>query len=124
MGLLLKEVFYFVKKEYEKIMGIQNNLSRFDRFVNLGKSGGPEDVKTLMSVLEQKDDMASSKLIDYALSLVRKPEGIEMIRRYLFQGNAAQSNFAALYFKRRGNLEVLKEAYAMGKIDDIQAFSN
>ena len=83
-------------------MRVQNNLSRFDRFVNLGMSGRPEDVRTLMSVLEQKDDVASSKLIDYALSLVRNPEGIEMIRHYLFQGNSTQSNFAALFFKRRG----------------------
>ena len=105
-------------------MVIQNNLSRFEKFVNLGMSGSVEDVKEIMSVLEQKDDIASSKLIDYALSLVKKPEGIETIRHYLFQGNETQSNFAALFFKRKGNLEVLKEARALGRIDDIQAFSN
>jgi hypothetical protein len=42
---------------------------------------------------------------------------------YLFQSEQIQSNYAALYFKRRGLPFLLDEAVAKAKIDAIQAYA-
>jgi hypothetical protein len=106
-------------------MVLPNNLShnRFDGFVSRGKSGDRADVDALMQALAAADDLATIKLVDYALSLVEKREGKEHVRYYLFHGTQAQRNYAALYFKRRGLEEVLEEAVRMGLVDREQAFA-
>ncbi len=97
--------------------------SRFDLFVAWGTSGTIQDVDRLMHALIATDDMATSRLVDYALGLVETAEGRGRLRHYLFEGNQQQRNYAALYFKRRNVSYYLEEAVAAGKIDTQQAFS-
>lgn len=89
----------------------------------LAASGTAQDVDTLMQLLVADSDLASGKLIDYALSLVESVPGSERIKFYLFHGQPVQRNFAALYFKRRGMERPLAQAYALGLIDYQQGFA-
>lgn len=103
-----------------------NNINPIDRyacFVALGNSGKIEDVDRLMDALALKDDLATTKLVDYALGLVDTREGRARLRHYLFNGSQQQRNYAALYFKRRGLVDLLNEAVALGMIDQAQAYS-
>lgn len=101
---------------------IQQN-GRYDYFVSLGTAGTPEAVDELMQALMAEDDIASSRLVDFALGLVENVEGRQRLRHYLFEGNHRQRNYATLYFKRRNVTYYLEEAVAAGKIDAAQAFS-
>ena len=100
-----------------------NHLQRFSHFVSLGNSGSKEDVDKLMDTLFIKDDLATKKLVDYALSLVRTKKGIKRIRYYLFKGSPIQRNYAALYFRRNGNTNLLKRALRKRLIDWDQGFA-
>ena len=96
---------------------------RYELFTTLGNSGRDADVDALMRHLLGGDDLATSRLVDYALGLVDTREGADRIRHYLFHGAPIQRNYAALYFKRLGRVGLLDEAVAQGKIDAIQAYS-
>ena len=100
-----------------------DNIARYRHFVALGTSAKREDVDYLMNALTRQDDFATSRLVDFALSLVDTREGKQRIRHYLFNGEQRQRNYAALYFKRKGYTDVLDEAVALGKIDHIQAYA-
>ena len=76
-----------------------------------------------MQALAAEDDLATAKLVDYALSLVDTPEGKAQLKHYLFHGSQTQRNYAALFFKRRGVEELLETALAMGLIDQVQALA-
>ena len=97
--------------------------SRYDHFRALGLAGAAHDVDALMHALGAHDDLATSRLVDFALGLVDTREGTARLRHYLFHGAPIQRNYAALYFKRRGRTALLEEAVAQGKIDAVQAFS-
>lgn len=102
------------------------NLNHFQHedLTACGRRGMPADVDLLMAALLQQSQMALTKTIDHALSLVNSAAGQERIRYYLLHGEAPiQRNYAALYFKRLGNEDLLARAVALGKIDAIQAFS-
>ena len=86
-------------------------------------NGSIADVDYLMSHLEPTPDFVLYKLIDHALGQVYNQEGRQRIRHYLFSGTQPQRNYAALYFKRLGDTDILKQAVAGGCIDEIQAFS-
>lgn len=96
---------------------------RYETFAALGISGRAADVDMLMQALHGQDDMATSRLVDYALGLVETKDGRARLRHYLFEGTQQQRNYAALYFKRRNVTYYLEEAVAAGKIDVAQAFS-
>jgi hypothetical protein len=100
-----------------------DNIARYHQLVALGTSARREDVDFLMNILAEQDDFATSRLVDFALSLVDTREGKQRLRHYLFHGLERQRNYAALYFKRRGYTDLLDEAVAMGKIDQVQAYS-
>jgi hypothetical protein len=104
-------------------MKMLKSIGRYDAFVAIGTSGRKEDVDYLMAVLEAMDDIATSKLVDFALSLVITREGIDRICYYLFNGTQGQRNYAALFLKRKGWVDYLVEAVEKGKIDRDQAFS-
>jgi hypothetical protein len=97
--------------------------NRFYQFIVLGRSGRRVDVDQLMQSLAAADDLATTKLVDYALSLVETREGKEQVKHYLFHGSQTQRNYAALYFKRRGVEDVVETALAMGLIDREQALA-
>lgn len=100
-----------------------NTLYRYDEFIARGNSGKQEDVDLLMRELASRDDLATTRLVDFALSLVATGEGGQRIKYYLYNGCLVQRNYAALYFKRKGFVELLDEAVALGKIDLEQAYS-
>jgi hypothetical protein len=104
---------------------MENNqsLARFEEFVAMGISGGKVDVDRLMEALLARDDLATSRLVDYALSLVNTRVGIARLKDYLFDGVQIQRNYAALYFKRKGQVDLLDDAVAQGMIDHEQAYS-
>ena len=104
-------------------MSPNDTIARYHQFVALGNSAKPEDVDFLMNALTVQDDFATSRLVDFALSLVETHEGKQRLRHYLFHGVPRQRNYAALYFKRKGYTELLDEAVAQGKIDSVQAYA-
>ncbi len=104
-------------------MNRQLTAPRFDELVKLGASGRQQDVDRLMKALEANDDLATISLVDLALGLVDKREGLQRVRDYLFQGSQIQRDYAALYFKRRGITHLLDQAAALGRIDREQASS-
>ncbi len=101
----------------------QPATGRYDHFRALGLSGAAHDVDALMHALVAHDDLATSRLVDFALGLVDTRDGTARLRHYLFHGAPIQRNYAALYFKRRGRTALLEEAVAQGRIDWAQAFS-
>jgi pimeloyl-ACP methyl ester carboxylesterase len=101
----------------------QQDPGRYDAFVALGMAGQPQDVDQLMRALAEQDDLPTLKLADFALGLVNTPQGSARVGYYLLNGSVKQRNYAALYFKRRGNQLVLSQAFAKGVIDQAQAYS-
>ena len=104
-------------------MSKDRNSGRFDQFVTIGASGTVADVDFLMDALSSKDDIATTRLVDYALSLVETVEGADRMQHYLFNGTQRQRNYAALYFKRLNEFGILREALVQGKVDDLQVFN-
>lgn len=107
----------------EIVQEYSNKIDRYDAFVAMARNGGVSDVDTLMDNLESDRNSATCKLVDYTLGLVDTREGKDRIRHYLFNGTQIQRNYAALYFKRRGAKDILREAVNQGCIDRLQAFS-
>ena len=87
------------------------------------KSGRAADIDCLMSEIDMSQTLSRCKAIDFALGLVCSDEGRDRIRYFLFNGSQIQRNHAALYFKRRGNGQIITEAVRHGCIDDVQAYS-
>jgi len=88
-----------------------------------GREGSVGEVDRLMAWLRPETEGWVCGMVNHALNLVENLEGRLQLRHYLFSGTAMQRNYAALYFKRRGRIELLEEAVARGCIDHIQAFS-
>jgi hypothetical protein len=107
----------------EPVPVLASGPDRFDQFVAVGRSGTAEDVDFLMNELVREDDLGTRKLVDYAMGLVDTRWGCSRVKWYLHNGTKPQRNFAALYFKRRGDLATLHKAVNKGKIDRVQAFS-
>ena len=89
----------------------------------MGREGTAANVDIMMESLESDPHSSPHKLIDYTLGLVKTNVGKKRIEYYLFNGTQTQRNYAALYFKRLGEVAVLTEAVKMGCIDRVQAFS-
>jgi hypothetical protein len=108
---------------YHSIRKYTRHANRFELFEQMGRAGKPEDVDIMMESLERDPSSSPHKLIDYALGLVKNIDGQLRIENYLFNGTQVQRNYAALYFKRIGAVEILAEAVEIGCIDRVQAFS-
>ncbi len=87
------------------------------------KNSTDADIDFLMKMLTEETSFAVCKTIDFALGLVNTKAGCLRIRYYLFNGNPVQRNYAALYFKRRGNERILEKAIGLQCIDEKQAKS-
>lgn len=108
----------------EKVLEEYNaKNNRYTLFVNMARSGKAHNIDKLMDALENNQNCATYKLVDYALSLVETTAGKERIKHYLFNGTQMQRNYAALFFKRLGMKEFLTLAVNQGCIDRVQAFS-
>ena len=113
----------WIGNKESEMTGYNHTLYRYNEFIARGNSGKKEDVDMLMLELVARDDLVTSRLVDFALSQVTTKEGRERIKHYLFNGSQIQSNYAALYFKRKGSIDLLDEAVSLGKIDREQAYA-
>jgi hypothetical protein len=120
---LRSEPFVIEYLDRQSIRRYTRNANRYDVFKEMGKQGTARNVDIMMRSLEEDPSSSPHKLVDYTLGLVRKKNGKERIKYYLFNGTQVQRNYAALYFKRLNQTEILAEAVKLGCIDRVQAFS-
>lgn len=107
-------------------MNIENmtqKQSKLQHYIELAKEGTKASISELMKHLNKDMTLAESKFIDFALGQIESAEGFEVMKDYLFHGTQIQRNYSALYFGRRGEYLIVREAYDRGCIDAKQAFS-
>jgi hypothetical protein len=100
--------------------------SKLEYYIKLAQNGAETDIDLIMQGLNNEVTFTDSRFIDYALGLVKSTAGVEKIKYYLFKGAQIQRNYCTLFFNRRsekGDWDLVKKAYMMGLIDEIQAFS-
>lgn len=88
-----------------------------------GKRGEAADVREIMNMLDPDRDMRIIKIADTALTMVRNPEGVAELERFLFSGTGMQRNYCVNYFRRREMRTPILRAWEAGLIDSVQAFS-
>ena len=91
--------------------------------IDKAKLGTKADVDYIMQQLSSVSTFATTRYVDFALSFVKNPVGIQRICDYLFDGTQIQRNYASLYFNRQGLWKPVKNAFELGLIDEIQAFA-
>ena len=91
--------------------------------IDKAENGHSIDVDYIMGKLTVDSSLAMTRYVDFALSLVKKTEGIKRIKYYLFHGTLIQRNYASLFLNRLGEWKPVKKAYEQGLIDEIQAYS-
>lgn len=89
----------------------------------LAKEGTKTSIEKIMVNLNENMSIAESKFIDFALGHISSDEGIKVMEYYLFHGTQIQRNYCTLFFGRRGEYLIIREAYDKGLIDAKQAFS-
>ncbi len=90
-----------------------------DRAVN----GQVDDVDFIVGHLTPDVTLSTTRIVDYALSLVETDSGVERVEFYLFNGTQIQRNYATLFLSRRGDWDVVNRAFSQGLIDEIQAYA-
>jgi len=100
-----------------------NIIKNIKYYVELAKLGTKKSIDTIMYDLNRQMTLAESKFIDFALGHVESEEGVKMMTYYLFHGTQIQRNYCALYFGRKGEYYLLRDAYNKGLLDEKQAFS-
>lgn len=97
--------------------GILNEL------IQHAQNGNTTDIDFIMQHLSSESSFPMTRYVDFAVSLVKNDEGIKQLEHYLFHGTLIQRNYCSLFFNRRGDWPVVKEAFLLGLIDEIQAYS-
>ena len=96
---------------------------KLQELIDKAVSGNQEDIDYILSHLSNNSTFAMTRYVDFALSLVENKDGVERIKYYLFNGNLIQRNYCSLFFNRRGDWAIVKNALDKGLIDEIQAFA-
>lgn len=86
-------------------------------------NGTSEDIDKVMQFLDDASDIPLTRVVDFYLGTVKTIEGMKRIEYYLFNGTQIQRNYATLFFVRIDDWMLVKQAYNMGLIDYIQAYS-
>lgn len=107
-------------KQYPSPPGTPPTLDDLKRRATSGRAA---DVDFLMEQLDLSRTHSRYKMIDFALSLVASAEGRVRLGHFLFNGSQIQRNYAALYFKRRGDSQLIDAAVQRGCIDEVQAYA-
>ncbi len=102
----------------EKSMG-----QKADEIKALCKEGTSEAIDQVMSLLDETADLPTTKIIDFHLGTVSSTKGVQRIEHYLFKGTQMQRNYCTLFFARRNEWQIVKNAYEKGLIDHIQAYA-
>jgi len=97
--------------------------STLQYFIGLAKAGSRTAIDEIMRHLNARATLAETKFIDFALGQVDSDEGLKSMEHYLFHGTQMQRNYCALYFGRRGEYLIIRQAYDAGLLDAKQAFS-
>lgn len=105
----------------------ENKKNKFsgilEEFINKAQEGNSSDIDFIIKHLTPESSLPITRYIDFALSLVNNEAGIRQLEFYLFHGSLIQRNYCSLFFNRRGDWTVVKKAYRLGLIDEIQAYS-
>jgi hypothetical protein len=91
--------------------------------IDKAESGFTADIDYIMDKLTADSTLATTRYVDFALSLVTNMEGIKRIEYYLFHGTLIQRNYASLFLNRLGEWRSVRKAYEQGLIDELQAYS-
>lgn len=91
--------------------------------IDRASNGEQADVDYIIRQLAPDVTLSTTRIVDYALSLVENDAGIARIEFYLFNGTQIQRNYCSLFFNRRGDWPIVKKAYEQGLIDQIQAYA-
>ena len=91
--------------------------------IEKAEAGNPVDIDYIMYNLTSESNLVMTRFVDFALGLVTNESGISRIEHYLFRGSQIQRNYASLFFNRKGDWDLVKEAFHQGLIDEIQAFA-
>ncbi|MBI9101523.1 MAG: hypothetical protein JEY99_03835 [Spirochaetales bacterium] len=100
-----------------------NYTSAFNKIKKHCLSGTQRDIDQVLSILNGGVDLPTTRAVDYYLSLVKNPEGIEQLKHYIMNGTLIQRNYCTLYFARKNDWDIVNRAYNEGLIDRIQAYS-
>ncbi|MCG6188296.1 hypothetical protein [Maribellus maritimus] len=92
-------------------------------FINKANNGNSQDIDFIIKHLTTESSLPMTRYVDFALSLVKNEAGIRQLEFYLFHGSLIQRNYCSLFFNRRGDWPVVKKAFQLGLIDEIQAYS-
>lgn len=98
-------------------------IKNLDHYISLAESGTVQSVDLMMDDLNLDITLAASKIIDYSLGFISTDEGLERMAFYLFNGTQMQRNYCAIFFNRRGDWQLVRQAYEQGLIDYKQYFS-
>ena len=101
----------------EKFRGILKEL------IANAEMGTADNIDFILDKLSADSSFAMTRYVDFALSLVKNPEGIKRLEFYQFHGSLIQRNYCSLFFNRRGDWLIVKKAYEKGLIDEVQAFA-
>ena len=100
-----------------------NYTGEFGRIKSLCLRGYPEDIDQVISMLNEKVDLPTTRAVDFYLGLVGNSEGIRRLEHYIFKGTLIQRNYCTLFFARRNEWNIVNRAYELGLIDKVQAYS-
>lgn len=100
-----------------------NQKTNIEKYITLAKKGTKNSIKIIMDDLNKNMTITESKIIDFALGEIDTDEGIDTMKYYLFHGSQIQRNYCALYFGRKSEYFIIRQAYDKGLIDAKQAFS-
>ncbi len=96
---------------------------KLGELIERAERGRADDVDYIMEHLTMEATLAMTRYVDYALSLVENAEGVKRLEHYLFRGTLIQRNYSSLFFNRRLDYDIVKQAFDEGLIDEIQAFA-
>ncbi len=103
--------------------GNKTSMGIINKLIQKARSGKKEDIDYLMSQLTTDSTIAMTRFVDYALSFVENQQGIDQLEYYLFYGTLMQRNYCCLYFNRKGDWQIVKQAFQNGLIDEMQFYS-
>lgn len=96
---------------------------QLQELITRAQNGTGIDIDHIVSHLTSEVSFATTRYVDYALSLVENPQGILRIEYYLFHGTLIQRNYCSLYFNRLGKRQIVEQACKLGLIDELQAYA-
>lgn len=96
---------------------------KFDDIRKKCLAGGEEDIRFVLSLLNDNVDLPTTRAVDFYLGQVENQSGVKVLEEFLFEGTQIQRNYCTLFFARRDEWDLVNKAFEMGLIDALQAYS-